>query len=121
MKRRLLAICLALTAGCSVTFEEARMVSKTPVIGASSAPVRDDARCKLLADDQRTYDARAKAFVFLSGASGLGSVGAGLKDIPKSITLSLGLATVFAGALSLYNGTMSQSTGAAWAKECSGP
>lgn len=113
-------------AGCRLTFEEARLVAHAPppsgVVAASSsassAP-RDDRRCRALADEQRSDDARAAAFSYLGGGSGLGALGAGAKDMGKGVTLALSGAAVLFTSLFVLHHQLAQSAGVQWAKECS--
>lgn len=111
-------------AGCRLTFEEARFVAHTPppsgiVAASSSAAPRDDRRCRALADEQRSDDARAAAFSYLGGGSGLGALGAGAKDMGKGVTLALSGAAVLFTSLFVLHHQLAQSAGVQWAKECS--
>lgn len=106
------------SSGCVMTFEEARLV-RAPKGSEAAPPPRDEKRCQSLADEQRGAAARASALSYVGGATGLATVGAGLKDLDRNWTLGLGIAAVAVAGLSLWQSTAASSTGVQWAKECS--
>ena len=107
--------------GCRLTFEEARIVGRAPsgAIAAAPSGSRDDRRCRALADEQRSNDARASAFSYLGGGSGLGALGAGAKDMGKGVTLALSGAAVLFTSLFVLHHQLAQGAAVQWAKECS--
>lgn len=103
--------------GCSGTFEEMRLLgikSRPVAASASASPMRDDARCRDIANSQRWWKATATAGLAVTGASGVAliPVPPEFRAVPIGICVGAGVTAAFAKV-------MADGLADEWAKDCS--